>query len=379
MSELIKIGCGNFAKVYKQKINDIYFAVKIPRSKLTKSEAKRFAEEEVHMLKKFKDSNYILNLITYKIDNIDVRLTFELLGNELDDVINHYYLKGEKMPLTVVKHYARSILYGLKEIKDANILHNDIKPQNILLRKKIPKIFNIKFSEYSDKIIEIVFSSYILDDSIIDEYLYRKDVLLYIKSKYDLCREILLLNIDTKISDFGNGFTESMRDDKLTRYDHLPSPTCNYSPPECILGINHWVEADMWSFGCIVYELLTGYLLFDPCRNNNMGVNSNHILNMIEIMGPVPTYLISSGTKSKKYFIRNIHRFNYLLNKRRDLTDLLTRKMFPKNHIITDTDRKSIKEVSEFLLRIFTFDQTKRITPEDCIKEEFLKKRIKFL
>jgi serine/threonine protein kinase len=35
-----------------------------------------------------------------------------------------------------------------------------------------------------------------------------------------------------------------------------------YRSPEVILGLPYDCEIDMWSFGCILAELLTGYPLF---------------------------------------------------------------------------------------------------------------------
>ena len=51
----------------------------------------------------------------------------------------------------------------------------------------------------------------------------------------------------------------------------LAPPTCpdppscpRYRCPEVILGAEYDTSADMWSLACIVFELLTGDLLFDP-------------------------------------------------------------------------------------------------------------------
>ena len=42
--------------------------------------------------------------------------------------------------------------------------------------------------------------------------------------------------------------------------------TCDYTPPEGILGTPMTAPIDMWSLGCTIYKLLTGELLFDPWR-----------------------------------------------------------------------------------------------------------------
>jgi len=40
--------------------------------------------------------------------------------------------------------------------------------------------------------------------------------------------------------------------------------TRQYRSPEAILGGKYDTSADIWSVGCIMFELLTGDYLFDP-------------------------------------------------------------------------------------------------------------------
>ena len=44
--------------------------------------------------------------------------------------------------------------------------------------------------------------------------------------------------------------------------------TRHYRAPEVILNYDYWIEADMWSFGCIFYEMLMGYTLFNSERED---------------------------------------------------------------------------------------------------------------
>ena len=37
-----------------------------------------------------------------------------------------------------------------------------------------------------------------------------------------------------------------------------------YRSPEVLLGARYDTSADMWSMACMVFELVTGDLLFDP-------------------------------------------------------------------------------------------------------------------
>lgn len=42
--------------------------------------------------------------------------------------------------------------------------------------------------------------------------------------------------------------------------------TCDYVPPEGILGTPMHSPVDLWALGCTIYKMLTGELLFDPWR-----------------------------------------------------------------------------------------------------------------
>merc|ERR1712113_392190 len=60
-----------------------------------------------------------------------------------------------------------------------------------------------------------------------------------------------------KICDLGNACwtTKHFTDDITTR---------QYRSPEAILQVGYDTKTDIWSLGCIIFELITGDYLFDP-------------------------------------------------------------------------------------------------------------------
>lgn len=69
-----------------------------------------------------------------------------------------------------------------------------------------------------------------------------------------------------------------------------------YRAPEVILGISYTTAIDMWSFGCILYELFNGYPLF-------AGEDENEQLQCImELKGTPPWSLLALASRRKNFF-----------------------------------------------------------------------------
>ena len=64
-------------------------------------------------------------------------------------------------------------------------------------------------------------------------------------------------DVKLKIVDMGNG---------CWTYHHFSDEiqTRQYRSPETILGIPYNTTADIWSFACMIFEMLTGDFLFEP-------------------------------------------------------------------------------------------------------------------
>ncbi|KAH8061464.1 hypothetical protein JL722_4088 [Aureococcus anophagefferens] len=81
--------------------------------------------------------------------------------------------------------------------------------------------------------------------------------------------------------------------------------TREYRCPEGILGI--WPfgpAADVWSVGCLVFELLTGETLFDPQSprpGEAFTKDESHLAQAVELLGPVPGP--RGGHRSAKWFL----------------------------------------------------------------------------
>lgn len=150
----------------------------------------------------------------------------------------------------------------------------------------------------------------------------------------------IYINAPVKIVDLGNAcwVHRHFTDDIQTR---------QYRSPEVIIGANYSTCADMWSLACIVFELLTGDLLFDPHAGKSWDRDEDHLAMMIELIGNFPKKMTSSGKRSHQYFnkhgeLRNIHHLKYW-----PLQDVLREK-----YLFDEVDAQNVAAFLEPLLEV---------------------------
>ncbi len=78
--------------------------------------------------------------------------------------------------------------------------------------------------------------------------------------------------------------------------------TRQYRSPEVILGAEWGCSADIWSVGCMIFELLTGDYLFDPTHGQTFSKDDDHLAQIVELLGPLPKHLIRDSKYGKRFF-----------------------------------------------------------------------------
>ena len=68
------------------------------------------------------------------------------------------------------------------------------------------------------------------------------------------------------------------------------------------MGMEYRENTDIWSLGCMVYEMMTSTFLFKPKDKSNIGKDEDHLYKMIELLGPLPKAQTTEGTLSRKLF-----------------------------------------------------------------------------
>ncbi|KAL6073467.1 dual-specificity kinase, variant 2 [Balamuthia mandrillaris] len=197
-------------------------------------------------------------------------LVLELLGPTLkslcsssDSSASSLCSSPLNLRLSLLRKVAIEALVGLSVIHRHNIIHADLKPANMLFSS----VYISSFSTLSD---------YYLNDNEDedDDREATSDEELTIGTKKKKRREDLLLHAlaavsaELKLIDFGNAMTvedaarayeESEAQNKELKVQSIP-----YRAPEVAWGYPFGPAIDMWSLGCILFQLYTGDLLFHP-------------------------------------------------------------------------------------------------------------------
>lgn len=337
------IGEGAFATVwmaYNIK-NGNYYAVKIQNA-----DTNDYGEDEIDILKKIQNINceYINKMLdhfshdmyneTYDTYDEHICMVFELLAGSIYDIMkNPKYKNGlsYKTTMNILKQVieAMNVLHN-----DLNTIHTDIKPENILLCG-----VNNKTKEIMENFNKLNFNK-----------IYKKHKGKRKKRKNDplktACDEIMVkfhaMNIDTnmdfdvddhymdednirvKLSDFGN-----CCDINYKLYD---IQTRHYRAPEIILEYPYDGKCDIWSLGCLIYELVTGEVLFEPYTDTRITKSKNHLYQIVCRFGNIPEELVNISHKKKVYYkvngmLKNVNNVNFNpLSLDKHLTDKLSPK-----------------------------------------------------
>jgi CDC-like kinase len=247
---LATLGEGTFGRVVKVKDSetDQVMALKVIKNVEKYREA---AKLEINALEKLADKNAAHHLCVRILDWFDYHghtcIAFEMLGLSVFDFLreNNY----EPYPMEQVRHIAYQLCYSVKFLHDNKLTHTDLKPENILFVN----------SDYSTS-----FNT-------------RKN------------REIRRVkNTETRLIDFGSATFDHEHHSTIVSTRH-------YRAPEVILELGWAQPCDVWSIGCIMFELYLGITLFQTHDNRE------HLAMMERILGTVP-YRMARKSKTKYFY-----------------------------------------------------------------------------
>eukprot|EP00468_Gymnochlora_sp_CCMP2014_P005071 CAMPEP_0167753648 /NCGR_PEP_ID=MMETSP0110_2-20121227/7832_1 /TAXON_ID=629695 /ORGANISM="Gymnochlora sp., Strain CCMP2014" /LENGTH=686 /DNA_ID=CAMNT_0007639441 /DNA_START=110 /DNA_END=2167 /DNA_ORIENTATION=+ len=158
-------------------------------------------------------------------------MVFEPMSMNLRELLRKLGHVG--LSLVAIQSFAKQLFMALKLCKNCQLIHGDIKPDNILVNQEMNQI---------------------------------------------------------KLCDFGSASYK--KDAEITPY------LCSrfYRAPEIMLGVLYDEQSDIWSVGCVLYELYTGKILYPGKTNNDM------LRYQMELSGNFPKRLIKKGKFKERHF-----------------------------------------------------------------------------
>ncbi|KAF9481290.1 kinase-like protein [Pholiota conissans] len=318
------LGKGMFANVVRARIlqgepSDIgrEVAIKIIRCQ---ESMYRAGLKEVQILNKLKqadpeDKKHIVRLERTFEHRGHLCLVFESMSMNLRDVVKRFG-KDVGLNIKAVRAYAHQLFLALSLLRKANIMHADIKPDNILVNEQ-------------------------------------KTVL--------------------KLCDLGSASDASEND--ITPY--LVSRF--YRAPEIILGVPYDPSLDIWSIGCTLYELYTGKILF-PGRSNNqmlllmMELKGRFNSKMIKRAKFGDVYFDDMGgfesVENDRITGNDVVRKVHISKPTRDLRARLMPRASAK---VNDEENKMLTAFIDLLDKCLSLDPTRRINPREALAHPFIR------
>lgn len=311
------LGRGMFSGVVRatdQKAGKLA-AIKIIRNN---ESMKKAGLKEVEILQKLahadaEDKKHLIRLERTFEHKGHLCMVFENLSINLREVLKKFG-RDVGINLKAVRAYAQQMFLGLSLLRKCNVLHADLKPDNVLVNES---------------------------------------------------RNVL------KICDLGSASDAS--ENEITRY--LVSRF--YRAPEIILGMPYDFGIDVWSIGCTLFELYTGKILFTGRSNNQMlraimecrGKFGHKILRKAEFGRQHFDDLLNFRSIEKdKLTGKDVVR---ILNFTKPTRDLRARLMANSK----DLGEGEIKELGSFvdlLDRCLNLNPEKRCTPAEALRHPFI-------
>ena len=328
---------------------------------------------EIKINKKLTSNNYVVKLLDNFVYENHNCLVFQLLGITLHD-INEYY--DYRIPLDILKTIVYQILQGVNELHKNNIIHCDLKPENVMFNiyPNIIKEINT-LSGLKESYLEI-FKGALPEGYDSFNKSKKKKFKKKVKNK---CNTLFSELLKTKISNLNETdrrFTINNNAIKVYLIDLGNSEILgnknedeimirSYRPPENIMNNFYNEKADIWSLGCIIYELLTSEYLFDIDRDLSYNdKNRQHLAQMEEIFGRVPKDLALKCEYKEDLFDKN----GIILG----FDNIDTVNLSNKLESEFGYSKEDSIALSDFLKLFFEYDVNKRESASSILSNEWL-------
>ncbi|EJD74919.1 CMGC/CLK protein kinase [Loa loa] len=312
------LGEGTFGKVVQVKDGTKggrQFALKVIKNVSKYREAARL---EINVLNKLQEKDPSGKfLVIQLLDNFDyhghVCLLFELLGLSVFDFMkaNNY----QAYPMEQARYIAYQLCYAVKFMHDNRLTHTDLKPENIL------------FLNSSYRVVE---------DG---------------KKKRPLR---IIDDARVRLIDLGSATFDHEHHSTIVSTRH-------YRAPEVILELGWSQPCDVWSIGCILFELYLGITLFQTHDNRE------HLAMMERILGTLP-YRMCRKSKTKYFYHGRLD-----WNEKTQAGQYVRDNCKPLSRYMKSNDPEDI-ELFDIISEMLTYEPSQRTTLGSALDHRYFKR-----
>jgi serine/threonine-protein kinase SRPK3 len=275
------------------------------------------------------------------------KLNEELSEKKWNKSGNNYKKKVRKLKTKILRQCHKSILDSmiiLSESEESDSECNSVYESESEESDEETNVFETRISKLQNENNELDSNDSESESESSSESINRDENFSVIEEKY-------LENCKIVLTDFGSNL-------KIRELDDEEIQTRYYRAPEVILNLHYTEKIDVWSIGCILYEIYTGRILFDPDKDKDFSRDFHHLFLIEEICGKIPKDIAKRSPRNKEFFKKNKlnclkERNNIdlkgLINKQESKLNDLVVDLIKKCLIINPKERPSIKELIDYM------------------------------